>query len=220
MRARLGDRLLDGVASYGKPMFNNERPPFETWIFDFDEDIYGETLEVALIGHVRGQEKFRGLDELIAAINATPPSPADSSQCALRYRSWTASSASSGSSDEPAGGSSPQAEGDAAAAGPPRRVRLGSGGRAAEPTNAINSFAPSRSLAKSPQLPRYMSDERYAPGGAETDYCATLFLPETEFPMRAGLPDREPDWLKRWEDMDIYGRQRAAGAGQAALHAA
>ncbi len=69
VRAKLGDRLLDGVASYGKPMFNNERPPFETWIFDFDEDIYGETLEVALLGTVRGQVKFRGLDELIAAVN-------------------------------------------------------------------------------------------------------------------------------------------------------
>ncbi len=69
VRARLGDRLLDGVASYGKPMFNNERPPFETWIFDFDEDIYGEELSVALLGHVRGQVKFSSLDDLIAAVN-------------------------------------------------------------------------------------------------------------------------------------------------------
>jgi len=43
---------------------------------------------------------------------------------------------------------------------------------------------------------------------AETDYSATLFLPETDFPMRAGLPEREPQWLKRWEDMDLYNRQR------------
>jgi isoleucyl-tRNA synthetase len=49
---------------------------------------------------------------------------------------------------------------------------------------------------------------------AETDYSATLFLPETSFPMRAGLPEREPAWLKRWEDMDIYGMQRAQGAGR------
>ncbi len=42
----------------------------------------------------------------------------------------------------------------------------------------------------------------------ETDYSATLFLPQTEFPMRAGLPEREPTWLKRWEDMDIYALQR------------
>jgi riboflavin kinase/FMN adenylyltransferase len=69
VRARLGDRLLDGVASYGKPMFDNERPPFETWIFDFDEDIYGEELEVMLLGHVRGQQVFGSLDDLIAAVN-------------------------------------------------------------------------------------------------------------------------------------------------------
>ena len=69
VRARLGEKLLDGVAAYGKPMFNNELPPFETYLFDFDADIYGRHLEVALIGHIRGQEKFGSLDELIAAMN-------------------------------------------------------------------------------------------------------------------------------------------------------
>ena len=44
-----------------------------------------------------------------------------------------------------------------------------------------------------------------APG---TDYSATLFLPQTNFPMRAGLPEREPVWLKRWDEMDLYARQR------------
>lgn len=68
VKARLGDRLLGGVAAYGKPMFNNERPPFETVLFDFDEDIYGEDLRVALIAHIRGQRMFSGLDELIAAM--------------------------------------------------------------------------------------------------------------------------------------------------------
>ncbi len=53
-----------------------------------------------------------------------------------------------------------------------------------------------------------------ATSGAETDYSATLFLPETQFPMRAGLPDREPVWLQRWAQMDIYARQRAAGRGK------
>lgn len=47
-----------------------------------------------------------------------------------------------------------------------------------------------------------------AASATEKDYSATLFLPETEFPMRAGLPDREPIWLKRWQDMDIYALQR------------
>jgi riboflavin kinase/FMN adenylyltransferase len=66
VKARLGDRVLGGVAAYGKPMFNNERPPFETVLFDFDEVIYGEELSVALLGHIRGQQVFSGLDELIA----------------------------------------------------------------------------------------------------------------------------------------------------------
>ena len=69
VRARLGHRRLDGVAAYGKPMFDNQRPPFETHLFDFDEDIYGQTIAVALIGHIRGQEVFSGLDELIAAMD-------------------------------------------------------------------------------------------------------------------------------------------------------
>lgn len=69
VRARLGDRLLDGVAAFGKPMFDNQRPPFETHLFDFDEDIYGRTIEVALVDHIRGQEVFSGLDELIAAMD-------------------------------------------------------------------------------------------------------------------------------------------------------
>jgi riboflavin kinase/FMN adenylyltransferase len=68
VRVRLGEKLLDGVASFGKPMFNNELPPFETFLFDFDADIYGRHLEVALVGHIRGQEIYKGLDELIAAI--------------------------------------------------------------------------------------------------------------------------------------------------------
>ena len=40
------------------------------------------------------------------------------------------------------------------------------------------------------------------------DYKDTLFLPKTEFPMRAGLPKREPQWLKRWADLDIYNTLR------------
>ena len=37
-----------------------------------------------------------------------------------------------------------------------------------------------------------------------TDYNATLNLPKTDFPMRAGLPKREPEMLKSWEELDIY----------------
>ncbi|MDJ0637557.1 MAG: isoleucine--tRNA ligase [Paracoccaceae bacterium] len=40
------------------------------------------------------------------------------------------------------------------------------------------------------------------------DYKDTLNLPQTDFPMRAGLPNREPDWLARWEKLDVYNRLR------------
>jgi isoleucyl-tRNA synthetase len=40
------------------------------------------------------------------------------------------------------------------------------------------------------------------------DYRDTVFLPETDFPMRAGLPQREPAWLARWERLGIYDRLR------------
>jgi isoleucyl-tRNA synthetase len=43
------------------------------------------------------------------------------------------------------------------------------------------------------------------------DYSETLFLPKTDFPMRAGLPQKEPEILKRWKSLDLYGRLRAAG---------
>ncbi len=40
------------------------------------------------------------------------------------------------------------------------------------------------------------------------DYKDTLNLPKTEFPMRAGLPKREPAWLERWESIGVYDRLR------------
>jgi isoleucyl-tRNA synthetase len=44
---------------------------------------------------------------------------------------------------------------------------------------------------------------------AETpDYKDTLNLPQTDFPMRAGLPKREPEWLARWERLGVYDRLR------------
>ncbi|WP_119272650.1 isoleucine--tRNA ligase [Taklimakanibacter deserti] len=40
------------------------------------------------------------------------------------------------------------------------------------------------------------------------DYRETLFLPKTDFPMKAGLPQKEPEILKRWQEMDIFTRLR------------
>ncbi len=47
------------------------------------------------------------------------------------------------------------------------------------------------------------SDKPADKSGA-ADYSKTLFLPQTEFPMRAGLPQREPEILKRWNEMKLY----------------
>ena len=49
---------------------------------------------------------------------------------------------------------------------------------------------------------------------AAKDYRATLFLPQTEFPMKAGLPEAEPKWLARWEAMNLYGRIREQAKGR------
>ncbi|HEX7046698.1 MAG TPA: isoleucine--tRNA ligase [Gammaproteobacteria bacterium] len=47
-----------------------------------------------------------------------------------------------------------------------------------------------------------------------TDYKSTLNLPETDFPMRGNLAQREPEMLKRWEDEDRYGKLRAHCEGR------
>lgn len=47
-----------------------------------------------------------------------------------------------------------------------------------------------------------------------SEYKDTLNLPETGFPMRGNLAQREPDMLKRWYDQDLYGAIRAAKKGK------
>jgi isoleucyl-tRNA synthetase len=48
----------------------------------------------------------------------------------------------------------------------------------------------------------------------ERDYRDTLFLPKTEFPMRAGLPKAEPEWIKRWDAMGLYATLRETAKGR------
>ncbi len=49
---------------------------------------------------------------------------------------------------------------------------------------------------------------------ADRDYRDTVFLPRTDFPMRARLPQREPELVARWRRMDLYRRLREAAAGR------
>jgi isoleucyl-tRNA synthetase len=46
------------------------------------------------------------------------------------------------------------------------------------------------------------------------DYSKTLYLPQTDFPMRAGLPEKEPAMVQRWQDMGMYKRLREDAAGR------
>ncbi len=54
-----------GAANFGvRPMFRIEEPIFETYIFDFSGDIYGKTMRVQPVAHLRPEMAFEGLDAL------------------------------------------------------------------------------------------------------------------------------------------------------------
>ncbi len=53
------------------------------------------------------------------------------------------------------------------------------------------------------------------PKSDATDYSKTLYLPQTDFPMRAGLPQQEPKILARWNEIDLYKKLREAAKDRA-----
>jgi riboflavin kinase/FMN adenylyltransferase len=66
----LPDGPLDGVASVGtRPTFDLQKPLLEVHLFDFDKDIYGEYIHVDFIEHLRDEEKFGSVDELVAQMD-------------------------------------------------------------------------------------------------------------------------------------------------------
>ena len=71
VRLRRADGTLhDGVASFGRrPTVDEDGVPLlETFVFDFAGDLYGEACDVSFFGYLRGEEKFDGLDALVAQI--------------------------------------------------------------------------------------------------------------------------------------------------------
>src|SRR5258707_13654976 len=89
----------------------------------------------------------------------------------------------------------------------PSELRLG-----ARPGSPDSSANKSRFSAPLSQTRAFMSEK---PQKSEaTDYSKTLFLPQTDFPMRAGLPQREPEILKRWNEIGLYRRLREQAAGR------
>ena len=71
-RTRLPDgRLLPGVASVGcNPTVGEVEPRLEVFLFDFDEDIYGQTIETELIDFLRPELKFDSIEALVTQMNA------------------------------------------------------------------------------------------------------------------------------------------------------
>ncbi|BCH26576.1 riboflavin biosynthesis protein [Mesorhizobium sp. L-8-10] len=65
---RANGALHDGVASFGRrPTVDDDGAPLlETFVFDFEGDLYGEVCSVSFFGYLRGEEKFHGLDALVA----------------------------------------------------------------------------------------------------------------------------------------------------------
>jgi riboflavin kinase/FMN adenylyltransferase len=71
VRVWLDREAFDGVASFGvRPTVDNGAPLLETYIFDFEQDIYGREMRVDIVAHIRPELKFSGLDELKAAMRS------------------------------------------------------------------------------------------------------------------------------------------------------
>ena len=167
VRVDVDGKRYDGVASFGiRPMFETATPLLEVFLFDFDGDLYGQTIDVAFIAWLRGEQKFASLDDLKAAIAADSARRARrSKRPGTRFRCWGRFSR-----------------------GNPAFCGLSVCG-----IRLLHSAAMTK---------------------PERDYSETLFLPQTEFPMRAGLPQKEPELLKRWEESDLYGQLRAEAKGR------
>jgi riboflavin kinase/FMN adenylyltransferase len=70
VRASVDGRLVDGVASFGRrPTFDNGAPLLEVHLFSFSDDLYGRMLDVEFIGWIRGEERFDGIEALIAQMD-------------------------------------------------------------------------------------------------------------------------------------------------------
>ncbi|MEA2950527.1 MAG: riboflavin kinase / adenylyltransferase [Alphaproteobacteria bacterium] len=66
VRVGVDGRRHDGVASFGsRPMFDNGAPLLEVFLFDFDGDLYGKTIDVAFIAWIRHEMKFDSVDDLV-----------------------------------------------------------------------------------------------------------------------------------------------------------
>src|ERR1700689_4229171 len=88
-----------------------------------------------------------------------------------------------------------------------------SGGKALKTNlaNCAKSSNSTRPFSRHPNLaPKPMSDASVT----ALDYSRTLSLPKTDFPMRGGLPQKEPEILARWARENLYAELRQSGKGR------
>jgi riboflavin kinase/FMN adenylyltransferase len=70
-RVEVQGESFGAVTNIGiRPTFAGDQVTVEAHIFDFDRDIYGETLTLEFIQRLRGEQKFKGIDELVAQIRS------------------------------------------------------------------------------------------------------------------------------------------------------
>jgi riboflavin kinase/FMN adenylyltransferase len=70
VRVGIGGRRFDGVANFGRrPMFDVGAVLLEAFLFDFDGDLYGQTVDVAFVAWIRPELKFDSIDELVRRMN-------------------------------------------------------------------------------------------------------------------------------------------------------
>jgi riboflavin kinase/FMN adenylyltransferase len=71
VRVDIDGRIFDGAAYLGtRPTFDDGMPILEVFLFDFSGDIYGREIEVEFIDFIRGDRRFRSVDELVAQMDS------------------------------------------------------------------------------------------------------------------------------------------------------
>jgi isoleucyl-tRNA synthetase len=85
---------------------------------------------------------------------------------------------------------------------PTLKVKRETAAKAAKTNKVAPQAKPATSKARAPKVQ------------IGRDWSETLFLPKTDFPMKAGLPEREPELLKRWQSIRLFHRLREEGMGR------
>ena len=200
-----------GVASLGvRPTFDPPQELLEAHLFDFDGDLYGRTIEVALHAFIREEQKFETSRRSSPRCGTTRP------RRGTCWRSTSRHCERSEAIQEDCSREGAKKEEAAKGARDSSRLRL-------------LFFAPSRdrifwiaAAAAQPRndglhectRPAKAAPKWPTPDTTKTDYRSTVFLPRTDFPMKAGLPQKEPAILARWQSEGLYQRIREARAGR------